>query len=347
MSSRLAHIVVILLSVSCIGAAQPSRQLFSSDSLLLFVPFKDVSGFSGTWDLSADVPRFAAAYMQQRFRIGVVSPIAVRTYASSRSYDPADIARMDQLRSVADRFRTRFLVTAQVTEFSITRFIVSEVQLAGYESFAADVKIRFTLYDAAQFGGNRSPVLYEGDAEGSVKDRGLGVTLFGKRTDRMNKYFALDEIAFGSEAFVNTIIGEALLKCMDDLGGKLERAIPALVSKNVVLSTSVIIDSSTTDPAIAISRKLLNGEIVMVDEEDVFINLGSADGIAVGDLLPVYGGEVAVTDPGTGAVLGTRDERIGELQVIEIRAEHLSLATITAGKGAVKPKQKVRKVFVR
>ncbi|MCK9408206.1 MAG: hypothetical protein M0R68_03650, partial [Bacteroidetes bacterium] len=327
--------------------AQPARSLFSSDSFLVFIPFSNQSGFSGNWNLSVDIPRFAAAYTRQRFRVGIVSPEYVRTFAIDRSIDTNEMTRVANLKMIAEHFRTRFIVTADIQEFSISRFMVSEVQLAGYEAFSAEVKIYFSLYDAAQFGTARTPVVYEGEAEGIVKDRGLGITLFGKRTDRTNKYFALDEIAFGSEAFVNTIIGEALLKCMDDLGAKLERSIPSLVSKSVVLSSSVIIDSTKTDPAIAITRKLLNGEIVMVDEDDVFISLGSADGIVVGDILPVFGGESPVTDPGTGIVLGTREERVGEVQVIEVRADHLCLALIVTGKGLIEPKHRVRKVFVR
>ena len=49
----------------------------------------------------------------------------------------------------------------------------------------------------------------------------------------------------------------------------------------------------------------------------------------------------------TGDILGTNDERIGEVQVIEIRAAHLSLATILKGKGVIKPRDHVRVLIVR
>jgi hypothetical protein len=329
------------------GTAQPDASLFRSDSLLSIVPFTDHSGFKGKWNIGMDVPRFTAVYLKERFRIGIVPPQRIRAFAETRSIDSSVAAKFEHLKTYAEKFRTRYLITAEITEFSVSRFTVSEMQLAGYESFAADVSLRFVLYDAALFGSSRSPVVYEGEAAGNVKDRGLGITLFGKQTERTDRYFSLDELSFGSEAFNQTIIGSAMLKCMDDLGTKLERAIPSLVSRHVVLSSSVVLDSVPGDPAIALKRQLVNGDIVMVDGDDVFINIGSQDGIAVGDVLPVFGRERPITDPATGASLGMGEERLGEVQVIEIRAEHLCLATIVSGKGSIEPKHRVRKVFVR
>ncbi|NUN68378.1 MAG: hypothetical protein HUU02_01545 [Bacteroidetes bacterium] len=347
MIERSIIIVLLLLCTVRTADAQSPAPRFSADTLLMFLPFEDRSGFNGAWKVGRDVPRFAAAYMQQRFRAGVVPPAALLSFAEEQGIAQDELPRIESMRQASERFRTRFIVAGEVTDFSISRFMVSEVQLAGYEAFSAEVRIHFTLYDAQQFGGSRTSILYEGTAEGVVKDRGLGVTLFGKQTDRTNKYFALDQIAFGTEAFMSTIIGEALLQCMDDLGTRLERAIPALVSKQTVLSGTIALDTTAIDTAFALSRRLITGSVVMVDDEDVFINLGSADGVTVGDLLPVFGGNVPVTDPATGAVLGTREERVGEMQIIEVRAEHLSLGLIVRGKGDIKPKHSVRKVFVR
>lgn len=347
MIDRSIIIICILLCGVLPAEGQSAVSRFSNDTLLVFLPFEDASGFNGTWNVGADVPRFAAVYMQQRFRVGVIPPSAVKAFGAESGTASDELQSIEVMRQTAEHFRSRFIVTGEVTDFSISRFMVSEVQLAGYEAFSAEVRIRFTLYDAQQFGGSRTAVLYEGTAEGTVKDRGLGVTLFGKQTDRTSKYFALDQIAFGTEAFMSTIIGEALLKCMDDLGTRLERAVPALVSKQAVLSGSFALDSTAADTSIVLSRRLVTGSVVMVDGEDLFINLGSADGVTVGDILPVFGKAVPVTDPSTGAVLGTRDERVGEVQIIEVRAEHLSLGLIVRGKGAIAPKHSVRKVFVR
>ncbi|MEW5797679.1 MAG: hypothetical protein AB1728_01615 [Bacteroidota bacterium] len=343
--------IFFLLAVVCITLpvlAQPQSSLFTSDSLMMFLPFKEHAGFNGKWNISTDVPRFFSAYMKERFRVGVVSPLSVKRFLEWKEIDSVHMHETQVMQQCAEHFKVRYLVYGTIEEFSISRFMVSEVQLAGYEAFAAEVKVSFVLYDAARAGkGGSNGIVYEGDAEGIIKDRGLGLTLFGKQTERMSQYFLLDELAFGSEQFNRTIIGEALLKCADHLGTKLERAIPMLVSKSVVLSSSVVIDSTAADSAITLKRQLVNGEIVIVDEDEVFVNLGSLDGITIGDLLPVFVEGQEIKDPNTGELLGRRDEKVGEIQIVEIRAEHLSLASIVEGKGKIAPKQRVRKVLIR
>jgi hypothetical protein len=349
MNKMLLNIIVLLFILQSVQlTAQPKSSLFTSDSLLVFAPFKDHSGFKGKWNITTDIPRLFSAYMKERFRIGVVTPVSVASYFRSQNIDSTRFHETMILQQCAEFFNVRYLVVAKILDFSISRFMVSEVQLAGYEAFSAEVKINFTLYDAARAGKpGVNPVVYEGEAEGMVKDRGLGITLFGKQTDRTNEFYSLDELAFGSEQFNKTIIGEALLKCADDLGTKLERAIPTLVSKSVVLSSSVVIDTTSADSSIVLKRQLVNGEIVLVDGNEVFINLGSQDGVRIGDLLPVIIEGTTLKDPKTGDVLGTKDDTIGEIQIIEIRAEHLALAVIMSGKDNIAPKQRVRKVLIR
>lgn len=341
---KMVWTLLLLLTVS---AAQPNPAFFTSDSLVIFVPFSDISGFNGKWNIGIDVPRFLSAYTKERFRVGVVSPQSVRQFALERSIDTSRLKNLSVLRSIAERYRVRYIISAEIEEFSVGRFTVSEVQLAGYESFSSTVKINFALYDAAWFATSREAIVYEGSAEGTVNDRSLGITLFGKRTERTNQYFMLDDITFGGELFNQSILGEALLKCAEDLGAKLEKAIPTLVTKSMVLSSTVVMDTTVTDSTFTLQRRLINGEIVIVDDGDVFVNLGSADGIMIGDVLPVFGGGKEIIEPKTGDVLGTRDEKIGEVQVIEIRAEHLCLTSIVSGKGTLAPKQRVRKVIVR
>ncbi|MHB1049458.1 MAG: hypothetical protein ACYC09_05195 [Bacteroidota bacterium] len=329
-------------------SAQPDPVYFTSDTLLLFAPFKDNSGFKGKWNVPVDVPRYLSVYMKERFRVGIINPVSVWNYAAETAVDSQRVHEIFMAGRYAERFRTRFVVIGAIEEFSISRFMVSEVQLAGYEAFASTVKIHFVLYDAAHGGREGAqPIVYEGEAEGTVKDRGLGITLFGKQTDRTSEFFSLDELSFGSEQFNRTILGEALLKCAEELGTKLERAIPMLVSKSVVLSSDIVVDSAGTESEIVLRRRLVNGEIVIVDDTEVFINIGSSDGIAVGDILPVYIPGTAITDPKTGESLGSADKKIGEIQIIEVRAERLSLGTIISGKELIKPKHRIRKVIVR
>ena len=347
----LRWVLVVLLFLILIPAsiiAQPNPVFFTTDTLLAIAPFKDNSGFRGKWNVPIDVPRFLSVYMKERFHVGVINPVSVWNFAAENGIDSQRVHEIFLAGRYAEQFRTRFVVIGTIEEFSISRFMVSEVQLAGYEAFSSTVKINVVLYDGAHGGREGAqPIIYEGEAEGTVKDRGLGITLFGKQTDRTSEFFSLDELSFGSEQFNRTILGEALLRCAEDLGTKLERAIPTLVSKSVVLSSDIVVDTAGADTEIVLKRRLVNGEIVIVDGNDVFINIGSSDGIAVGDILPVYIPGAAITDPKTGESLGSTDKKIGEIQIIEVRAERLSLGTIISGKELIQPKHRIRKVIVR
>ena len=319
-----------------------------SDTLLAFVPFVDHSGFNGKWNLRIDVPRFFSTYCKQRFQVGVVGPVAVAYFDTASGIVSSENLSPAVIRLYAQEFHSRYVIAASIEDFSISRFLVAEQRLAGYEAFSAEVSLKFSLYDAARVDGEKADVpLYEGDAAGVVKDKALGITLFGKQTERTNQYFSLDELYFGGEQFNKTIIGEAMLKCAEELSSKLEKAVPLLKTKSIVLSTTMAVDSTQSDSLVHLTRRVVRGEIVLVDSNEVFVNIGSEEGVQVGDVLGVFGEGVAVRDPKTDEVIGTTDARIGEVQVIEVRGPHFSMATITKGKGAVKPRSKVRAVVVR
>jgi hypothetical protein len=225
---------------------------------------------------------------------------------------------------------------------------VAEQTLAGYEAFAGEVQLQFSIYDAAELRANKEfPPIYEGEASGVVKDKGLGITLFGKQTERTNQYFSLDELYFGGDQFNKTIIGEAMLKCAEDFAGKLEKAIPALKTKAAVVSSTLQIDSTGADTVIHLTRRIVRGEIVLVDSDQVFLNIGSDESVQIGDVLTVFVEGEPILDPTTKEVLGTNDARVGEVQIIEVRGTHLSMATILKGKGAIKVRSKVRALIVR
>ena len=320
----------------------------ASDTLLLFTPLEDNSGFGGKWRPTYDVPRYLASYCKLKFQTGVVSPITVAYLDSAEHITGRNRNSAQSLALYSDQFNARYIILGSVETFSVSRFLVAEQTLAGYEAFAGEIVLHFSIYDAADLRPHKGIApIFEGDATGVVKDKGLGITLFGKQTERTNQYFSLDELYFGGEQFNKTIIGEAMLKCAEDFSGKLENAIPALKTKAAVASSTLRSDSTNADSTIRLTRRIVRGEIVLVDSDQVFLNIGSDESVQVGDVLTAYVEGEPIIDPGTKAVLGTNDARVGEVQIIEIRGTHLSMAIILKGKGAIKPRVKVRALMVR
>ena len=331
-------------------AQEHNRAIYfaGSDTLLLFTPIEDNSGFGGKWKLAYDIPRYMASYCKLRFQTGVVSPITVAYFDTAEHINGRNRSAAQSLQLYSEEFRVRYIILGSVETFSVSRFLVAEQTLAGYEAFAGEVLLRFSIYDAAELRANKEILpLYEGEASGVVKDKGLGITLFGKQTERTNQYFSLDEIYFGGDQFNKTIIGEAMLKCAEDFAGKLEKAIPVLKKKAAVVSSTLRIDSTGADTAIRLTRRVVRGEIVLVDSDQVFLNIGSDESVQIGDVLTVFVEGEPILDPTTKEVLGTNDARVGEIQIIEVRGTHLSMATILKGKGAIKVRSKVRVLIVR
>ena len=319
-----------------------------SDTLLLFTPIEDNSGFGGKWRLAYDIPRYLASYCKLKFQTGVINPITVAYFDTAEHINGGNRGSRQSLQLYSEEFGVRYIILGSVETFSVSRFLVAEQTLAGYEAFAGEVGLRFSIYDGAEFRTNKeiSP-LYEGDASGVVKDKGLGITLFGKQTERTNQYFSLDELYFGGDQFNKTIIGEAMLKCAEDFAGKLEKVVPALKTKAAVVSSNLPIDSMAADTTTRLTRRIVRGEIVLVDSDQVFLNIGSDESVQIGDILTVFEEGEPILDPSTKVLLGTNDARVGEVQIIEVRGTHLSLATILKGKGAIKVRSKVRAMIVR
>ena len=207
-SVSFALLLLSILSFSGIAVAQilPAAQEQKADSVILIPPFVDESGFAGRWKLSEDLPRYLSSFITEKFHTAVIPPASVQLFGESIGVIGNGLLSVGMLDRTASHFKARYIITATITEFSVGRFIVAEQKLAGYEAFSADVKFTFKLYDARKLRMDMDKALItEEEAVGAVRDRGLGITLFGKQTERTNQYFSLDELLFGGERFTSHV----------------------------------------------------------------------------------------------------------------------------------------------
>ncbi len=77
----------------------------------------------------------------------------------------------------------------------------------------------------------------------------------------------------------------------------------------------------------------LVGKIAKVSGSTVYINLGDASGVKVGDRFTVLALGEAIIDPDTGENLGGIESEIGEIEVTKIINAKLSLARVVSGSG--------------
>ncbi|HNT37306.1 MAG TPA: hypothetical protein PKH07_20100, partial [bacterium] len=62
--------------------------------------------------------------------------------------------------------------------------------------------------------------------------------------------------------------------------------------------------------------------IADVSETEIFLNQGEATGVKVGDRYTVFSQGKAIVDPQTGRTLGNREQKIGDIEIVEVRREY-------------------------
>ena len=113
-------------------------------------------------------------------------------------------------------------------------------------------------------------------------------------------------VEFGKEGFDETVIGKATRKVI-------EQAVEKITS--------------------AMENVPWQGSIVKVSGNQIFLNTGSDDGRKAGDAFVVYRAGEELVDPDTGESLGAQTEKIGKIEIVEVKDKRLSIAKPVDGSG--------------
>lgn len=81
------------------------------------------------------------------------------------------------------------------------------------------------------------------------------------------------------------------------------------------------------------ASEVKSGKIAKVEGSTVWINLGSANGINVGDTFAVYELGEPIKDPDSGEILGQDEKKIGRIRVTAVKGPKYSECTIVDGSG--------------
>lgn len=92
------------------------------------------------------------------------------------------------------------------------------------------------------------------------------------------------------------------------------------------------LDLGTSGGPVAASE-VKSGKIAKVEGGTVWINLGSANGINVGDTFAVYELGEPIKDPDSGEVLGQDEKKIGRIRVTAVKGPKYSECTVIDGSG--------------
>lgn len=97
------------------------------------------------------------------------------------------------------------------------------------------------------------------------------------------------------------------------------------------LAQSIAGEAAGLDPST--TRGGLEAKIARVDGDKLYLAIGSADGVRVGDTFEVHGLGEAILDPDTGEELGRERSRRGTIEITQVVNDKLSIAKATSGAG--------------
>ena len=109
-------------------------------------------------------------------------------------------------------------------------------------------------------------------------------------------------VDMGSSNFASTIIGEAVHKSVDQLGGALDA------------------DATKLPATVAPPRVPVAGVVADVSGDQIILNVGSGKGVQVGDVLNVSHAGRVIKDPTTGNVLRSIDTPLGTVTITSVDA---------------------------
>ena len=248
-------------------------------------PFRDDSGFPDDfWDLENDIARLLAAEMavERLWHIVPFDAVAEAIAGSpERSVDvstfqrPMNILRRlfhmggkpvstkgdpqgaeEELYEAAKVLGADIVLYGTLLDLNMERFSVGDPLLGGYKSYRGITEVELKAVRVA----DQSTVgnLY---SRRETTDRGLGLDLLGKPRDKDQQFANLRDMAFGSEEFRATGIGQATLAAMAELIGKL---------------AGILKPRGITMPEGG------HAEVLSVNGGEIFVNIGSENGVYVG-----------------------------------------------------------------
>jgi hypothetical protein len=305
-------------------------------SQIIFLPLLDNSGYQGKWIISRKLPDVISEFGRTKLGMDIVS---ASTSMGEFKGDGSTLD-MDSLTILCNTLQRRYIVTGSIEEFSISRTNVGEPTFGGFEHYNCSIEVNYKLIDS------REARVVNSDLVGaSLSRNNLGFTFLGKPTPEKIEFYSLDNIEFGGEEFMRSLVGEVCVLLSGNLYENFRKAglnfIPEIRLADKTDSAFVIIKTDQQD------ESLLRGEIIIYDEQsgEAFINVGSADQIHSGERMAVFVEGENIYDPHTQQKLGVMEMKIGELIINEVRGPKLSIGIVSTDRALIKKGMRVKRVL--
>jgi len=268
---------------------------------LIFLELKNDSKYKGKWDLSKELSIALKEYINKtgKYNVRVLNFEELEGFKKEFTGNPIDKAQFYYF--ILEQLSATMLFEGTIDKFDISTYGVVSPGLGGYTSYKGANELTFHIYNREK--KKKSTFV----CEGKETSHNLGFTILGGpggRNDNIDLIEKLETLKFGSVLFYKTILGRAVEQCFSNANAYLLKKLP--------------VDFLT-----------IEGKIVDIDKNYIYINIGFRDKIIEGQKLTVIKQGIEIKDPDTGELLGYREKEICELEITRIISASLSKIKIS------------------
>jgi curli biogenesis system outer membrane secretion channel CsgG len=302
-------LVVLVSSALVLGAPEKKKRV-----AILDFDFASIQHWwEGNWDIGKGISDLLVTRLVRDGTYSVVERKALQAILAEQNFSNSDRANPNSAAQIGKVLGVDAIIVGSITQFG------TEDKKLGIGGAAG----RWGGFGAGKVGTSKGKAkvvldcrLIDVDtaeilavAEGSGESSRSGLMLGGLGAGGGG--FGAGEIDMGSSNFRDTILGEATHAAADEAAKELVASADRLPTKQVQVK----------------------GLVAHVDGATVILNIGSGQGVQVGDKLKVLRVTSTVKDPATGKVLRELTQEVGTIQVAEVD-EGSAVASFVTGSGA-------------
>lgn len=263
--------------------------------------FEDKSGnqHSGWHDVGRGMSDSLVTALVKTNRFIVIEREQIDKIMAEQSFGMSGAVNPDTAAKIGRIIGVGVIVTGGVTEFGVKESKMGVGGLGRVLPFGGGGAIQTNtarvVLDVRFVDTSTGQILMAETALGEESSRGVDVDLS-----------MAPSVEFGKQGFDETVIGKAVRESVEEVVEKITEAM---------------------------EKMPWQGSVVKVTGDKIYINSGNDDGRKTGDKFTVYRAGEELLDPDTGESLGSEMEKIGEIEIVEVKDKKLSIAKPVKGSG--------------
>ena len=295
--------VILILSIMLISSTTyaKDKEYKGPKKRIAVMDFEDKSSHqhAGWRDVGRGMSDSLVTALFKTNRFIVIEREQINKVMAEQSFGLSGAVNPDTAAKVGKLIGVGMIVTGSITDFGVKESKLGVGSLGRILPFGGGAGMKTNTarvgLDIRFIDTSTGQILVAEKAEGEESSHGVDIDLS-----------MAPSVEFGKEGFDETVIGKATREAIEQAVEKISSAM-----ENVPWQ----------------------GSIVKVSGSQLFINTGSDDGRKAGDTFIVYRAGEELVDPDTGESLGSETEKIGKIQITEVKDKRLSIAKPVDGSG--------------